>query len=188
MKSAWIENLGEGKFALHDLPNEAQIAPAYGSQCIDINHDGFNDILMIGNDHGMETSQGKADAFNGLVLLNDGKKHFKPVSFEASGFFVPGDARALSNIFINGKPFFIATENRKSLDVFEWITPAATAIAIKSDETHAIVELPNKQKQKIEFSWGSSFLSQSTRTWKMPPGAKVNFYNSKGNISRTIQP
>jgi len=188
MKSAWIENLGGGRFALHDLPNEAQIAPAYGSQCIDINHDGLNDIVMIGNDHGMETSQGKADAFNGLILLNDGKKHFKPVSFEASGLFVPGDARALSNIYINGKLFFITTENRKSLDVFEWETAAATGLALKKEETYAIIELANKQKQKIEFSWGSSFLSQTTRTWMMPNGAKVNLYNSKGNISRTIQP
>ncbi len=188
MKSVWIENIGGGKFSIHDLPNEAQIAPAYGSQCIDVNQDGYNDILMIGNDHGMETSQGKADAFNGLVLLNDGKKHFKPLSFEASGFFVPGDARALSSIRIRNQSFFIATQNRKPLDVFEFAMPGAKAAQLQKDDAFAIVELPSKQKQKVEFSWGSSFMSQSSRTWMMPSKSTAKIYNSKGISSRTIQP
>ncbi|MFN5326673.1 MAG: VCBS repeat-containing protein [Bacteroidota bacterium] len=188
MKSVWIENLGGGKFMLHDLPNEAQIAPAYGSLCIDVNQDGYNDIVMIGNDHGMETSQGKADAFNGLVLLNDGKKNFKPLSFEASGFFVPGDARALSNIQIKNQSFVVSTENRKPVSFFEYKISESVAVQLKNEETYAMIELPNKQKQKIEFSWGSSFMSQSSRTWMKPYKSSVKIYNSKGNISRTIQP
>jgi hypothetical protein len=188
MKSVWIENLGGGKFMLHDLPNEAQIAPAYGSQCMDVNQDGYNDIVMIGNDHGMETSQGKADAFNGLVLLNDGKKNFKPVSFEASGFFVPGDARALSTIRIHNQSYVVSTENRKPVGFFEYKISESVAVQLKKEETYAMIELPNKQKQKIEFSWGSSFMSQSSRTWMKPYKSSVKIYNSKGNISRTIQP
>jgi hypothetical protein len=155
---------------------------------MDVNQDGYNDIVMIGNDHGMETSQGKADAFNGLVLLNDGKKNFKPLSFEASGFFVPGDARALSNIQINNQSFVVSTENRKPVGFFEYKISESVAVQLKKEETYAMIELPNKQKQKIEFSWGSSFMSQSSRTWMKPYKSSVKIYNSKGNISRTIQP
>jgi len=66
--------------------------------------------------------------------------------------------------------------------------PGAKAAQLQKDDAFAIVELPSKQKQKVEFSWGSSFMSQSSRTWMMPSKSTAKIYNSKGISSRTIQP
>ncbi|MFZ9686851.1 MAG: VCBS repeat-containing protein [Chitinophagaceae bacterium] len=186
MKSAWIENLGGAKFALHELPIEAQMAPVYGMQCIDVNHDGNNDIVMVGNDHGMETSQGKADAFNGLVLLNNGKKQFTFLSFERSGFFVPGDARALTSIYIQGKHFLLSTENKKPISLFA-VNKELKTEQLKKEDAYGVIEYTNGKKQKIEFSWGSSFMSQSSRKLTLPENASIKIYNQQGNIHRTLE-
>jgi len=187
MKSVWIENLGGGKFTLHELPIEAQMAPIYGMQCSDIDQDGKTDILLTGNDFGMETSQGRADAFNGLVLLNKGNKTFSPISFEQSGFFVPGDARGLSAIAIKGSNYFVATQNRKGLSVFGSNKSGQTNswIRLQSQESYATIDFGNNKKQKVEFNWGSGFLSQSSRQWQLPTQAvSISLYDHKGKLTR----
>jgi hypothetical protein len=74
---------------------------------------------MSGNDFGMELLQGRADAFNGLVLKNLGKNQFAPVELEQSHFFVPGDGRALAKVRLNGgREIIVATQNRGKLKVF----------------------------------------------------------------------
>jgi len=122
MKSVWIENLGNQQFKMHELPMQAQFAPIYGMQAMDVNGDQLTDLVLTGNDFGMETSQGRADAFNGLVLLNDGNKKFKSIGFEESGFLVPGDARALAAVNVSGTKLFGINRKQKSTSLFqnEW--------------------------------------------------------------------
>jgi len=186
MKSVWLENLGGGKFAIHALPNEAQLAPLYGMQCTDVNGDGLPDLLLIGNDFGMETGQGRADAFNGLVLLNQGGKGFRPVGFESSGFLVPGDARALAQCNIGGSLYMVATQNRKPLGLFK--LPAQAGLQkVAVGETGATVTLPGGRHQKIEFQAGSTFLSQNSGYWAPPKDfLKVDYTNGQGAVTRTI--
>jgi hypothetical protein len=183
MKSVWIENLGSGKFSLHALPNEAQMAPLYGMQCKDVDGDSFIDILLTGNDYGMEIGQGRADALNGLVLKNGGNKKFTPMSFEESGFIVPGDARALTEIHVQGINYLVSTQNRKGLTLFKTVLKPASTIKLNPTITSAIVSFSNQRKQKFEFGWGDSFLSQRTRKWQLQGGAvKIEFKDSKGKI------
>ncbi len=187
MKSVWIENLGNEQFKMHDLPMQAQFAPLYGMQSMDVNGDQLTDIILLGNDYGMETSQGRADAFNGLVLLNNGNKKFKPLGFEQSGFLVPGDARALAFVNINGANTLVATENRKALKFFKKSKSDEKTILLEEKECSALVYFSGNKKQKFELTRGTSFLSQTTRHWLVPTGAnKVEFFNAKGNLTRTI--
>ncbi|HRI58332.1 MAG TPA: VCBS repeat-containing protein [Saprospiraceae bacterium] len=119
MSSSYIENLGNGKFAITALPWQAQLAPIHGMLPYDVDKDGLPDLLMVGNDFGMELLQGRADAFNGLVLKNMGKNQFRPVELEESHFFVPGDARALAKVRLaDGREIIVATQNRGNLRVF----------------------------------------------------------------------
>ncbi|MEO0000616.1 MAG: hypothetical protein RL766_662 [Bacteroidota bacterium] len=189
MQSSWIENMGGGQFRLHVLPMEAQTAPLYGMQTRDINGDLLPDLLLVGNDYGMETSQGRADAINGLVLINNGKKNFIPSGFEQSGFFVPGDARALTVANINNSPFLIATENRKPLRLFRLPEENTLKIALLPGETFALQTHADNRIERIEFSNGSSFLSQRSNNWFFSIKLKlIVFYDAKGKKTRTINP
>ncbi len=187
MKSVWIENLGNQEFKMHDLPMQAQFAPLYGMQSMDVNGDQLPDLVLTGNDFGMETSQGRADAFNGLVLLNNGNKQFKPIGFEESGFLVPGDARALTTVHVSGHNYLVSTENRKSLRFFKLNNDALKYVKLSALETSAMLYFSENKKQKIELTQGSSFLSQSSRSLNIPKGVtKISLYNQQGKITRTI--
>ena len=50
LSSMYIENLGHGKFRMHPLPVQAQIAPINGMIARDLDHDGNLDLLAVGND------------------------------------------------------------------------------------------------------------------------------------------
>ncbi len=187
MKSVWIENLGNQQFKMHELPMQAQFAPLYGMQAMDVNGDQLTDLVLTGNDFGMETSQGRADAFNGLVLLNDGNKKFKSIGFEESGFLVPGDARALAAVNVSGTNYLVSTENRKALRFFKMNGEPKKSIQFMANETKAMLYFSSNKKQKAELTYGSSFLSQTTRNYSIPTGVtKIELYTQQGKLTRTI--
>jgi len=121
LTSCYIENLGDGNFSVHPLPNEAQVAPVYGIQSFDVNADGNLDILLSGNSYSNHFEYGNYDALGGLMLLGDGKGKFKPLSGEASGFNVPGDAKGMVKIFNKALnvTLFIVAQNNDSLKVYK---------------------------------------------------------------------
>ena len=165
MSSSYVENLGNGKFKISALPIEAQIAPLYGILPYDFDRDGLMDILMVGNDYGMELMQGRADAFYGLVLKNAGKGRFVPLKPTTSRFYVPYDARALTRISqAGGQDIILATQNAGALQVFTPKLPAGKTIRLAPEEVKARITFKNGQQQVREFYWGSTFLSQESRT------------------------
>jgi enediyne biosynthesis protein E4 len=142
-ESSFIENKGNGNFDMKALPAEAQFAPLYGMKVADFDADGFLDILAVGNDYGIELSQGRADASNGLLLRGNGKGSF--VANTQSGFHVPADAKGLASITnAQGQRIILATQNRNKLLAFRWLKPPLA-----------------NPKRKTETYYGSSFMSQS---------------------------
>ena len=97
LRSAWIENLGKGDFAFHELPREAQVAPLFGLQLLDLNGDGYEDLIAVGNDYGTETGTGMQNALNGLVMLYaPDENNFVAQSLDRAGIFVPGNGRSVT--------------------------------------------------------------------------------------------
>ncbi|GAB3949754.1 VCBS repeat-containing protein [Spirosoma harenae] len=94
LESAYIENLGQGKFAIHALPQLAQVAPVYGIVAHDFNQDGHLDIVLTGNFYPNEVNMGRQDASVGAVLLGDGRGHWKSLNPTESGLLIRGDARS----------------------------------------------------------------------------------------------
>ena len=187
MQSIWIENKGDGIFFMHPLPMEAQIAPVYGIQIEDVNDDLLPDVLLVGNDFGMETGQGRADAFNGLVLLNKGDKKLVPLPFGKSGFFVPGDARAIATVDIGSDMYFIATQNRRRLSLFSAGTNARPSVRLTPAEALAILEFANGKKQRMEFVYGNAFMAQSARVLRIPLSCKkVTIMDQVGKTTRAF--
>ncbi len=189
MKTSIIENLGNGQFAIKALPLEAQLAPIYGIVPKDVNRDGLLDLMMIGNDHGMEVIQGRADAFNGLVLINKGALAFEPMSLEASQFAVSGAGIALVDILgAADQRILLASQNREKLLAFKATnTQARQALILADNEVKAKLYLDEERYSLVESHWGSTFMSQGSRViWLNDQISKVEILDAKGEISRVI--
>ena len=185
--SCFIQNNGNGKFELKPLPTMAQLAPLNGMVTEDFNDDGNLDIAICGNDYGNEVTAGRYDAMNGLILLGDGTGKFTPQTIAQSGFYVPGDAKALialrdakENLILaasqNGGPVKIFKERKR-----------VTLRQVNQDDAYALLTLKNGKLRKQEFYFGSSFLSGSARFISKDENvARVIIVNTKGE-KRTIQ-
>jgi hypothetical protein len=118
-RSCWLENVGNGKFIKHVLPMEAQFAPVNAIVCADIDNDGYNDLLLAGNDYQTDVITGRYDASYGCLLRGSGKKDFTAVPSSRSGLALNGDVKDLSLIRLgNGRRIILAAINDDSLRAF----------------------------------------------------------------------
>ena len=170
--SIWIENLGEGKFKTHILPLMAQISAMNGMQVKDINQDGHLDILYVGNNYANEVFMGRYDASHGGVLAGNGKGQFTYLGH--SGMFVPQDAKSLISIDLGKKGLaFIASQNRGKMYAFAGSATAWTRANLPKGIQGFEYEFKG-QRQRVEWTYGSSYLSQSAMGQAfLPKGAKV---------------
>ena len=189
-ETSYLENQGEGRFAIRPLPLRAQIAPAYGMTVGDYDADGHLDVLMIGNSYAPDTQTGRYDASVGAFLAGDGAGYFRFVPPTESGFFVDGDAKALAKVARGAAPpLILATQNSDSLRVFSR-APAQSAPARKAAPRHvpvrpldryAILTLQDGTTRRQEFYYGSAYLSQSSRFLSVPAGVqKAVIYGADG--------
>ncbi len=189
-KSSWVENLGNGKFKIHPLPFEAQLAPIFGILPKDLDNDNLIDLLLVGNDFGMEVQQGRADALVGLALRNIGQGNFEALSLEDSHFFVPGDGKSLATLNdANKKLLVIATQNNDSIKVFDQPSMAANQlIRLHANEVKVEISYSGNVQRTCEFYWGSTFQSQSSRTIMITSAMKkLRFLDGFGKETRTLK-
>ncbi|MEZ0483114.1 FG-GAP-like repeat-containing protein [Fibrella aquatica] len=181
LESAYIENKGNGTFALHPLPVQAQLAPIFGMVANDVDRDGNLDVLLVGNDYSGELLAGRYDAMNGLWLRGDGTGQFTPQSIASSGFYVPGNAKGLAQLTgSNGTELVVATQNRGTLRIFRNTKPARH-LRLRPTDATALLTFADGKKQKVDCSYGSSFLSQSARVlWLSPQVKSVELTDSQG--------
>jgi enediyne biosynthesis protein E4 len=171
-KTSYIENLGEGKFKISALPMQVQTAPINGMLVEDFDMDGNLDVLMIGNDFGNEVSVGRLDAFNGLLLKGDGKGKFKPLTLSESAFCVKGDAKGLVRVTNPlGNPMVMASQNRAELRTFLGLKGLKSK-ALQTNDATVFEKLQNGKTRKVEVGYGTSFLSQSSRSILLSPMIK----------------
>ncbi len=185
MKSCYIRNDGNGKFSLKPLPVEAQVSVLNGMVVDDFNDDGNLDVIINGNDFGGEVTNGRFDALNGLLLSGDGSGNFKALSILQSGIFIPGNGKALSKLRnANGDYLLAASQNRGPLEIFK-MKNGSTNLPVLSNDSYALLQLKNGKFQKQEFSYGSSFLSQSARFIHVTPQiVAITIINQKGEKRR----
>ncbi|HEU5164598.1 MAG TPA: VCBS repeat-containing protein [Chitinophagaceae bacterium] len=185
-KSSYIKNNGNGKFELYALPPMAQIGPLNGMIAEDFNGDGNLDVAITGNDYGNEVSDGRYDALNGIVLLGDGAGNFTAQTILQSGFYVPGDAKALVKLRgANNNYFLAASQNRGPLKLFTSNSQNQKVIPLQPFDVSAILTYRSGKKQKNEINYGSSFLSQSSRFLNVDNNiVSVEIKNSKGNMRK----
>ncbi len=121
--SCYFENLGDGKFKKHTLPNSAQFSQINDMLVTDVNNDKNLDLLIVGNSYSRDSSIGNNDAMIGVCLLGDGKGQFESINVTNSGFFVNSDAKAIKEIALkNGEKIIIVSSNSGQLNVFTAIS------------------------------------------------------------------
>ncbi len=114
--SVFMENLGNG-FALHHLPNLAQLSSINQIEVEDFDADGHLDALIVGNLYASEVETPRNDASNGLFLKGNGKGGFEPVPALKSGFYVPGDVKDCSKLKIQDEEYLVFAKNSDYLQL-----------------------------------------------------------------------
>jgi hypothetical protein len=95
-----------GRFEGIPLPAEAQFSPAFGVSIADFDGDGSEDLFLAQNFFGMDVETSRQDAGAGLVLLGDGRGHFRSLDPRQAGLSMPGEQRgsAVADVDADGRP------------------------------------------------------------------------------------
>jgi hypothetical protein len=191
MNSLMLINDGKGSFSTKRLPMISQISPIYGMIADDFDNDGNLDLIHTGNFYGPDRDMWRYDAGIGMVLKGDGKLGFKELSVKESGFYVPGEGRALIMMPRAGKNslLLLSSANKGTLQIFEkTLDPKTSLLKLNQSEmlTHAIIEYKNGKKRRHEFYNGSGHLSQGIHVLQADQSiSKILLFDSTGK-TRTI--
>jgi hypothetical protein len=118
-ETAYVENLGNGKFKMTPVPNGAQIGPTLSLLSRDFNNDGHLDVLGIGAIYDAEVETIRYDSNYGYVLLGDGAGNFA-LSKEYDPF-IDRDSKDITSLKVNGKDYFMVVSNNAPLEVFSFL-------------------------------------------------------------------
>ncbi len=184
MYSSFIENKGHGKFSITPLPNLAQAAPVYGLLAGDFNGDGNLDLLMTGNQYNSNTTVGQYDAFNGLVLQGNGKGEWQPLTTAKAGFVNRQDGKAMAEVLTGANgTIVVVTNNNDSVKVFRNHKANDVVLKLLAMDSYALIHHQSGAVTKMEVSYGSGYLSQSSRILHWPADALfaevVNYQGQK---------
>lgn len=116
-ESLILINNGAGTFTKQNLPNRAQLGPTLGVESIDVNNDGFLDILGVGSIYEAEVETIRYDASKGYIVLGGNKGELK--WYRDRSFFNEGEAKAIKQILINNEVHFIILNKNSSLKMLK---------------------------------------------------------------------
>ncbi len=91
-------NKGNGHFVIQKLPPLTQTSSINAIHQIDINHDGYMDLVIGGNKFGFPPQFGRLDASYGDILINDHKGGFTRLDYSQSGLEVRGEVKDILEI------------------------------------------------------------------------------------------
>lgn len=181
--TSYIENLGNNKFAVKQMPNEMQVSSTFGIVTIDINQDGNLDIVSHGNFYETEIETNTQDAGIGNVMLGNGDGTFTNLPARYSGFYSAANAKSLAIIRVgSGKaPYLLSTNSNGPVEAFKFLGNNQT-VAVLPTDAYAIITYADGKKRRQEFYTGSGYLSQNTRAIIVNEAMmQVTVYDTKGN-------
>ena len=104
-------NNGKGQFTVKELPNMAQLSSINAFKTMDINNDGYPDVLAAGNCVNMLPQFCRVDASYGQVMINDKKGGFVLMPYGLSGIEVTGETRDITSIKTKNGTFLVFLQN-----------------------------------------------------------------------------
>lgn len=149
-----------GTFEIKELPRRAQSAPIYGMYAADVDGNGFDDIIAIGNSYSPRVTHGRDDAFNGFVLYNNAGQLTYSDGMQ-NGFLFSGDAKSLVATPDNDQMLrLVAAQNNGPAKVFK-PRPQLKFIPARNNECRALAKLKNGKVREENVNYGSGYLSCS---------------------------
>lgn len=104
-------NSGNGNFIIQKLPSRAQLSSINAISTMDINNDGFIDLVTGGNKSGFPPQLQKLDASHGDTYINNGKSGFSWMGSAQSGLQVEGEVRDIVSIKVKEKNYLLFLRN-----------------------------------------------------------------------------
>jgi hypothetical protein len=117
-------NQGNGQFRIEKLPPMAQLSSVNAIKSLDINGDGFPDLVLGGNEYGFLPQFGRLDASYGDVLLNNGKGQFTWIDPKHSGLQLPGQIRDIGELDDKANRYLLFLRNDDYPALYLVNTPA----------------------------------------------------------------
>jgi hypothetical protein len=105
-------------YNMNRLPVYCQLGPINKSIVSDFDADGNLDVLVVGNNFGVEVETMRYDGGRGCLLLGDGKGGFEQLSPVESGFFENNDCKDMELVTFNGRSFVITVSNQAKAKTF----------------------------------------------------------------------
>jgi hypothetical protein len=113
-------NEGKGEYSIKILPANVQLSCVCSISCLDVNNDGFLDILMGGNNFEFKPQFSRLDANEGTLLLNNKGLNFEWQNYNNSGFIVKNEVKHIGQFKDkNGKTYVITAINDDKPKIFE---------------------------------------------------------------------
>lgn len=189
LQTSYVENKGNGRFQIRPLPVQMQLAPVYGLLVADVNVDGNQDFVAVGNSYAPEVAIGRYDAFKGEVMLGNGKGSFHRLNFSNSGFIVDGDAKGLVLAHLGGARTLIATQNNDSVSVFRISDRSGIrCVNPARNEMVALLKHRDGRTTRIELAYGSGYLSQPSRQIVVSADVEaIEWFDGQGSKTRTSE-
>ena len=187
LQTSYLENKGNGHFAFRALPQVVQLSPVFGMQTGDFDRDGQLDALLVGNSFSTEVNAGRYDAQGGLLLKGDGKGNFRA---DRSQFNLTGDNKSIAQLQgANHAALLLVSSNNTKLRAFRVQQPIEQQIALLPTDAYALLTDQWGRKQRQEFYYGHSYLSQQSRHLAIPAHVRsVVVYSTNGQHRLVTQP
>jgi hypothetical protein len=112
-------NKGNGNFEIQKLPPMAQISSTNAILQLDVNNDGYLDLILGGNNFGFPPQFGRLDASYGDILINNHKGGFTRLDYFQSGLEVKGEVRDIKEIPVANKNYVIFLVNNEYPVLYE---------------------------------------------------------------------
>lgn len=107
------------QFTINKLPVFAQMGPVNKSINMDINGDGYLDIVLAGNNYAAEVETVRYDGGRGVVLLGDGSGKFKQLTPRESGFIETNDCKDMALVIFGNQKLLLTLSNRARAKTFK---------------------------------------------------------------------
>ncbi|PTY08468.1 RNA-binding protein [Opitutaceae bacterium EW11] len=166
----------DGTYRFEALPRLAQIAPAQGLAAGDFDGDGHADLYLVQNSYAPATAMGRFDGGLSQLLRGDGQGGFVAATPFETGLVVPGDAKALAVVDLDGDgwaDFIVTRNNDTSLAFRNGGLPGRHALAVRlvgpsrnpgAAGARVWLELSDGSNRLAEVHVGEGYLSQSSPT------------------------